>query len=292
MQVKSAFSLQKDHLKKVIKNNRFLSCWIMRSYFYFQGKYLRVLRGNKNPPMLVGELNLFTKIFSQCKVIVDVGARYDVDYICISQGNDIEYYLFEANPKFFRKLVVNLRPFIENIVVENLAVSNKSGFCEYFEQHQTIVKHTLNTKQTKKPSATVRMCRLDDYFLKINVAQIDFLKTDIEMHDYFALLGLGKLLNEILFIQIELGIGAEYEDGFVTNASYYELLESTFDLYICADENNSLWSHFGLTLDLVKLDYRAKEFIEYAQKNGEGFNIFGVNKNRKCSLNELVIGSL
>jgi FkbM family methyltransferase len=281
----------KSFAKKFIKNNSFLSFIIIPLYLY-KANILRVLRRNKNPSMLVGELNLFAKIFSQCKVIVDIGARYDVDYLSISQGYNINYYLFEPNPKFFRKLVANLRPFVENITVENLAVSNKSGFCEYFEQYQTIEKRMLNTKQTKKPSAVVRMCRLDDYFSEINLKQIDFLKTDIEWHDYFALLGLGKLLDEILFIQFELGIGAEFEDGFVTNASYYELLEKTFDLYICADENNSLWSHFGLTLDLVKLDFRAKEFIDYAQKNGEGFNIFGVNKNRQSSLIGLKIGSL
>ena len=28
--------------------------------------------------------------------------------------------------------------------------------------------------------------------------------------------------------------------------------------------------HYGLTLDLVKLDHGAKDFITYAQKNGEG----------------------
>jgi FkbM family methyltransferase len=282
--------------KKFIKNNRILSFIIIPLYRYiniyiYKANILRVLRRNKNPSMLAGELNLFTKIFSQCKVIVDVGARYDVDYLTISQGYNIKYYLFEPNPKFFRKLVANLRPFFEDITVENLAVSNKSGFCEYFEQYQTIEKNISNPKQTKKPSTVVKMCRLDEYFAKINLMQIDFLKTDIELHDYFALLGLGKLLDEILFIQFELGIGAEFEDGFVTNASYYELLEN-FDLYICADENNSLWSHFGLTLDLVKLDFRAKEFIDYAQKNGEGFNIFGVNKNRQSSLIGLEIGSL
>lgn len=136
------------------------------------------------------------------------------------------------------------------------------------------------------------MVRLDDYFTKINIKQIDFLKTDIEMNDYFALLGLGKLLDEILFIQIELGIGAEFEGAYVTNTSYYELLEKKFYLYICKDENNSLWSNFGLTLDLVKLNHRAKDFIKFAQKNGEGFNIFGVNKFRKSDLSMLKIGNL
>lgn len=278
--------------KKFIKNNRFLSSVITPLYWYFKGNILKTQRRNKNPSMLAGELNLFTKIFRQCKVIVDVGARYDVDYLSISKGSGLKYYLFEPNPKFFKRLVTNLKPFNEDITVENLAVSNKSGFCDYFEEYQTIVKNNSKDKKYQKPSALVRMCRLDDYFAEINLMQIDFLKTDVELHDYFALLGLGKLLNEILFIQFELGIGAEFEDGFVTNDSYYELLEETFDLYICADENNSLWSHFGLTLDLVKLDIHAKDFIDYAQKNGEGFNIFGVNKNRQSSLDGLEIGSL
>ena len=38
-------------------------------------KYFKLLLGHKNPLILESELNLFTKIFSQCKVIVDVGAR-------------------------------------------------------------------------------------------------------------------------------------------------------------------------------------------------------------------------
>ena len=52
------------------------------------------------------------------------------------------------------------------------------------------------------------------------------------MNDYFALLGLGKLLHNTLHLQFELGIDAEFEDRFVTNSDYYELLEPIFDLYI------------------------------------------------------------
>ena len=65
-----------------------------------------------------------------------------------------------------------------------------------------------------------------------------------------------------------------------------------FLIYIFKDENLSLWSHFGITLDLIKLDYRAKDFIMYAQKNGEGFNIFGVNKTIKSNLSDLQIDIL
>ncbi len=230
--------------------------------------------------------------FQQCKVIVDVGARYDVNYLLISQGRRIKYYLFEANPKSYKKLITNLSIFSEDITVENLAVSDKPGLSNYFEETQSIVKNTLHTKSINPPSAIIEMVRLDDYFAKKNIYQIDFLKTDIEMNDYFALLGLGKLLHNTLYLQIELGIDAEFEDRFVTNSDYYELLEPIFDLYICKDENLSLWSHFGITSDLIKLDYRAKDFIMYAQKNGEGFNIFGVNKTIKSNLSDLKIDNL
>jgi FkbM family methyltransferase len=281
-----------DFIKRTIQRNGLLSFTITPVYWYFSRIKHKVLLGGKNPSMLAGELNLFTKIFQQCKVIVDVGARYDVDYLSISQGHRIKYYLFEANPKFYKKLITNLSVFSEDITVENLAVSDKPGLSDYFEETQSIVKNTLNTKSTKNPSAIIEMVRLDDYFAKKRIYQIDFLKTDIEMNDYFALLGLGKLLHNTLYLQFELGIDAEFEDRFVTNSDYYELLEPIFDLYICKDENLSLWSHFGITLDLIKLDYRAKDFIIYAQKNGEGFNIFGVNKTIKSNLSDLQIDIL
>lgn len=53
-------------------------------YWNLSRKYFKILRWNKNPSMLEGELNLFSKIFIQCKVIVDVGARYDIDYLSMS----------------------------------------------------------------------------------------------------------------------------------------------------------------------------------------------------------------
>jgi hypothetical protein len=69
-------------------------------------------------------------------------------------------------------------------------------------------------------------------------------------------------------------------------------LKSNFELYICKDENNSFWSTYGLILDLVKLDHRVEDFITYAQKNGQGFNIFGINKFYKSNLRGLKIGNL
>lgn len=68
-------------------------------------KRLIIKLGLYQPPrMLEVELAFFRQIYKQCKVIVDVGARHDTDFIQISRGNNTKYYLFEANPRYFSKL--------------------------------------------------------------------------------------------------------------------------------------------------------------------------------------------
>lgn len=120
-------------LKQIIKSNSFLSKTIVPAY-RFMHNFLRIVsRGmKKHPNMLKGELSLFKAIYGQCKTIVDVGSRYDVDYVSISKGNGISYYLFEANPNFHKKLLVNLKKFDEKIIAENLAVGEKNGFVNYY----------------------------------------------------------------------------------------------------------------------------------------------------------------
>ena len=61
-----------------------------------------------------GELFLLNKLnqSNNLNSIFDVGARYDTDYIDISQGRSINYHLFEINHKFFkllRKIYQNLK---------------------------------------------------------------------------------------------------------------------------------------------------------------------------------------
>ena len=71
-------------------------------------KRLIIKLGLYRPPrMLEGELAFFREVYKQCKVIVDVGARHDTDFIQISRGNNIKYYIFEANPRYFKKLKKN-----------------------------------------------------------------------------------------------------------------------------------------------------------------------------------------
>jgi hypothetical protein len=122
------------------------------------------------------------------------------------------------------------------------------------------------------------MIRLDNYFESKKLSNIDFLKTDIEEYDFFALLGLGSFLSKIEYIQFELGIGAPYNGGFVKNQNYYGLLEKDFELYVVRDDNNQLWKKELISSDLIKMNQHLKSVIEIYQGMGVGFNVFGVNK--------------
>lgn len=281
-------------LKKYIRNNPFLASIILPIYRTIVNFPKRIARGMKpHPNMLEGELSLFKEIYPQCKIIVDVGSRYDVDYVSISKGNGLSYFLFEANPKFFKKLLINLKKYDENIVAENLAVGAKNGSVDYYLDSESVLKNTTAVKSsTKKLKNSLRMVRLDDYFFKSGIDKIDFLKTDIEEYDYFALIGLGQMLDACKFIQFELGIGAPLGTEKVSNNSYFSLLENSFYLYIVKDENNPLWRKKLVRAELLYLDMEAKKVIATAQRRGVGFNIFCVNRKINPDINGLTKESL
>jgi FkbM family methyltransferase len=174
---------------------------------------------------------------------------------------------------------VRLRLINEQVITENLAVGEKNGFVEYYEDAESVLKNTTAVRDSnKKLKNHLKMVRLEDYFSDLSVSQIDFLKTDIEEYDYFALVGMGKLLNKCRYIQFELGIGAPLNNGFVGDKDYYNLLEDNFYLFIVRDDNLPLWKNKLVTTDLVILDNIAKSYIDAAHKIGLGFNIFCVNK--------------
>lgn len=268
-------------IKTYIKSYPLLYRFLLYTYTFFKTFPIIIKRGlKKHPNMLDGEINVFKSIYKFCEIIVDVGARYDVDYVKLSKGNNISYYFFEANPKFYRKLIQKLNMFDEKIICENFAVGESERLTDYYEDSESILKSTTAVKNSeKKIQSQIKMIRLEDYFVKSNINKIDFIKTDIEEYDFFALLGLGEILFKCKFIQFELGIGAPFKGRFVNNQDYYDLFKNKFKMFIVKDENNPLWKNKIIDSDLVPLEDLAKKSINHLQKLGYGFNIFCVSEN-------------
>lgn len=229
-----------------------------------------------------GEKDFFGLIESHVNSIVDVGARTDTFYATYpsSQGIKRKVFMFEANPAFVSKLRA-ITPFIDqNNFIFNVAIGKEPGNLYYYYDTQSFIKKSNVGNISKYKSAKPIQVRTLDSYSEI-IPDIDFLKTDIEEMDFYALLGASTFLPKIRFIQFELGLGMPYLDRTVSNSDYWELLEPSFDLFILEDEANPIYKAIPNLPLLLTLNSEAKIVVNILQKLGYGFNIVGINREYK-----------
>ena len=136
---------------------------------------------------------------------VDIGANVGrVSNILFDMGWK-KVTAFEPTPTIFERLVENTKD--KNIVNHKLGVSNKED-----EAHFSINSDTESNQETNQIVSqgfqkkrwnveTIKTVTLD----QMNLDQMDFLKIDVEGHEFYALEGLEKLLkNNSIFLQIEI----------------------------------------------------------------------------------------
>jgi FkbM family methyltransferase len=283
-----------EKIKKVIRQHPIVYKYlksILQDFRFFKTNIV----GFKAPKVLDSEINFFKAIYKDCQVIADVGARFDIDYIEIGKKLDgkkrggVKYFLFEANPVFFKRLIQNLNraEYKENIVAENIGVGNHSSTMDYYEDSQSFVYHKKNVIK-KSRVKKIKIIRLDDYFDKFSSINVDFLKIDIEGYDFYALEGMGKMLKKCKYIQFELVLNDPHTNIDITFKDYDALFDGVFDLYILQDINNPYLQGLNKNIDLFILDEHSKIMIKNAFPKGVGFNIVAINK--KNPLEDLKIG--
>jgi FkbM family methyltransferase len=131
-------------------------------------------------------------------VIFDLGASYGIvslHYYHLFKRNNIKIYAFEPNPLAY-DFAINLykNNNINNIILENLAVSNKNGKLDFYYnpnhfESASFIKNDLN-KNGK--IIKVNVVRFVDYLDKKNIQKIDFLKMDIEGAEFVVFEDLDK----------------------------------------------------------------------------------------------------
>lgn len=142
------------------------------------------------------ELEVF-KSLKDLKVIFDVGARADIDYLELNPK--AEYHLFEPNPEFFAQLkekVVGKK----NVHLNNYGLGDVAGKFEYSNFSQAFVEGECPLIGIDQ---ILEIKTLDDYIEKNNIKRIDFLKIDTEGYDYKVLLGGKKAIKLAKYIQYE-----------------------------------------------------------------------------------------
>jgi FkbM family methyltransferase len=154
-----------------------------------------------------GEQNLMRKRLASAHNVFDVGANVGVWTVLMSKLNpSARIHSFEPNSATFNLLETNVKEnSCRNVRLIKAAASDQEGttllqvpgsasiFGRILPPEQTIDDEArfLNAKT----SQILRLC-LADYCRETGVAEIDFMKMDIEGHELAALRGLEPLLSE------------------------------------------------------------------------------------------------
>lgn len=246
-------------------------------------RHVRRFRERHGPlvdtPLTVGEVKLASALRGYVRVVVDAGARIDAFYAELLRDTEATVVLVEPNPRFADELRRRTSSFDQRrIVVLEVGVGQSHGQATYYEAGQSLLPHShMGNQHHGRLKKSIQIVTIDS--IAADYGPIDFLKTDLEEFDYFALLGARKsLASSIRFLQFELGIGAPFEDRHVRNDDYWSLLESRFELFLVEDQNNPFWWK-DRRPTLVALDQRAKEAVESLQPTGVGFNVAAIRND-------------
>lgn len=141
------------------------------------------------------EIEVFKQL-GKMKVIFDVGARTDTEYLEIHPK--AFFHFFEPNPIFFNELakkVINKG----NIEANRIGLGDVEGIIMYNDMLQAFE----GGAQALTGLIALPVYTLDWYVKEYKVKKIDFLKIDTEGYDLKVLKGGQGVLKNIKFIQYE-----------------------------------------------------------------------------------------
>jgi FkbM family methyltransferase len=141
-----------------------------------------------------GERALVRRIVKPGMVVVDVGANIGIytRYLAELVGPSGAVYAFEPSPLNFGRLQDNVRP--HNVTAIEAAVAEGSGAAELFLSDKANVDHRMYDSGDGRRRMEVRLVSLDDYFPA--GTRVDFIKVDVQGHEYSVLKGAVRLLKE------------------------------------------------------------------------------------------------
>jgi FkbM family methyltransferase len=232
------------------------------------------------------ELEIYTKMSKDFKIVFDVGCRDDLDFYNIKQN--VEYHLFEPFTDALNSIKNKINSLPKNkLILNEFGLSDKnSDDCVYYSNTQSFIPHWYVPPIDSGERYSLRT--LDTYVKDNKIDNIDFIKIDVEGLDYNVINGginTIKTENKVLYIQVEYNGGIK---------QYVDLLDN-FDFYLMVEPNllGVILNNNTLNLDfnksLVKLDDNIIDFMDKTiSPKGVGGNIFGVNKKLKNNINHLI----
>lgn len=112
-------------------------------------------------------------------------------------GRTGKVYAFEPNPELFIMLKKNTK-WLKNIILEQIAVSNKNGVINFYESLNNTGNHSIFPADFREVKISVNSIRLDEIIKE----KVDWIKMDIEGAEPLAIQGMKRILSENFNIKL------------------------------------------------------------------------------------------
>ncbi|MEO8772560.1 MAG: FkbM family methyltransferase [Ferruginibacter sp.] len=225
------------------QNYKYFSSW---KYVYQIG-LLGMGRMQGNPIEANGEINVIKMIVATVNeklVILDVGANKGQYSLHVMKqafsGKKIDLHIFEpssANIKILRDHFNIIKYPGNKFFINQLALSdvNSQEFL-YTDSAGSDLASLLNLKIPIRPfdnskKEKIETMTLDNYFIKNDLKEVDFLKIDVEGAEYKVLSGGSKVIGERRIKNIQFEFGAGNITSRVFFYDFWELLSSAYNFF-------------------------------------------------------------
>lgn len=158
------------------------------------------------------------------KTVFDVGAASDTIFHDLDPSLDVHY--FEPDSKRFRKLSskVGKLNITGNAYLNKVGLSSKECYKDLYVSlgsvHKRVPKKIPNIQYDYE---IIKLITLDEYCKEKGIDSIDFLKIDVEGHEFEVLQGAINMLPNIKVIEFE--YGATYEAAGITLQDVFDILK-------------------------------------------------------------------
>lgn len=140
------------------------------------------------------ERALLREIITPGMTVIDVGANIGIytRYLASIVGPNGAVYAFEPSPLNYVRLRNNAQG--HNVTTIEAAVGEGRGTAELFLSEEANVDHRMYDSGDGRQKMDVALVSLDEYFPA--GARVDFIKIDVQGHEYSVLKGASRLLKE------------------------------------------------------------------------------------------------
>lgn len=232
----------------------------IKSLHRFCREYCDRMAGENNDDMKTnGELYLLERHIRECSVVFDVGAnKGEWTKLVLTLNPSVEVHCFEPIQDMFLQL--KAKNFPPSVHANPTGLSSEKGTRDIFLGVQSLYARTgLKTGWgIASPGKTeeIQMTTLDEYCLGKNIDQIDFLKCDVEGHEYAVFQGAKRMLREERIKRIQFEYGGCNIDARV-------MLKDIFELFA-----GGRYTFYKLMpLQLIRIDEYDQCLENYVYKN-------------------------